>query len=329
MKQEDIKMKQLSDGTSIPCIGLGTFGSDHFSAEQVANAVYAAIRCGYRLLDCASVYGNEALIGKTLERAYAESLVAREDLFIQSKVWNDMHGDGDVLISLAQTLKDLRTDYLDAYYLHWPLPNFHLAGCSVESRSPDAKPFSVERFMRTWRQLERLAECGLVRRLGMSNMTVWKLKQVLPLCRVRPQLIEMELHPSFQQKELYDYCVKEGIMPVGYCPVGSPSRPERDKTPEDISDIEMPEIVAIAKAHNVHPAIVCIKWAVQRGQIPIPFSVNAEHCESNLRCTAEDPLTDEEMKIISSLDCNNRLIKGQVFLWKGEDDWLAVWDEKK
>ena len=125
---------------------------------------------------------------------------------------------------------------------------------------------------------------------------------------------------------MYDYAVAHQIQPVGYCPIGSPSRPERDRTEEDVADTQMPENVEIAKAHNVHPAIVCLKWAVQRGQIPIPFSVKEPQYVSNLKCVTEDPLTEEEMKIIQSVDKNCRLIKGQVFLWEGAKGWEDLWD---
>ena len=154
--------------------------------------------------------------------------VKREELFIQSKVWNDMHGKGDILLSLAQTLKDLRIDYVDAYYVHWPFPNYHAPGCDGDSRNPDSKPFSVDEFMSVWRQMERIYDMGLAKNICMSNMTVHKLEQVLPLCRVKPALIEMELHPAFQQKALFEYVKAHGIQPVGFCPIGSPARPERD-----------------------------------------------------------------------------------------------------
>jgi len=125
---------------------------------------------------------------------------------------------------------------------------------------------------------------------------------------------------------LFDYCVSKGIQPIGFCPIGSPTRPERDKTPDDVAATEIPELVEIAKAHNVHPAIVCLKWAVQRGQIPIPFSVYENEYVSNLRCTTEDPLSDKEMDILKSVDRNCRLIKGQVFLWEGAKGWEDLWD---
>ncbi len=318
---------RLATGQEIPCVGMGTFGSDHFNAEQISAAVAGAIRCGYRLFDCAAVYGNEAEIGEVFQRALDEGIVRREELFITSKVWNNMHGSGDVLLSAAQTLKDLRLDYIDAYFVHWPFANYHAPGCGGDSRNPDSTPFSAERYIATWRQMERLYDMGLVKNLGMSNMTIPKLKAVLPHCRVKPVMIEMELHPCFQQPELFRYCLEQGIQPIGFCPIGSPARPERDTTPEDKCDTRMPEMIRIAEKHNVHPAIICIKWAVQHGEIVIPFSVNETHYFDNLKCVTEDPLTEEEMAEIGALDDpDNRLIKGQVFLWPGAEDWRALWD---
>lgn len=321
---DKVPKRRLYSGEEIPAVGLGTFGSDKYNAQQVSEAVYGGIKAGYRLIDCASVYQNEELIGAVITKAVKEGIVERKDLFITSKVWNDQHDH--VIESCQKSLKDLQLDVIDLYFVHWPLPNYHAPGCDGNARNKDSRPFSVEEFMKTWRQCEQLVDMGLVRYIGMSNMTVPKLKAVLPLCRIRPAALEMECHPSFQQPELYDYAVAHQIQPVGYCPIGSPSRPERDRTEEDVADTQMPEIVEIAKAHNVHPAIVCLKWAVQRGQIPIPFSVKEPQYVSNLKCVTEDPLTEEEMKIIQSVDKNCRLIKGQVFLWEGAKGWEDLWD---
>ncbi|SCI07999.1 Glyoxal reductase [uncultured Ruminococcus sp.] len=321
-----VPKRKLYTGEEIPCIGMGTFGSDRFTAEQVSSAVYGAIRYGYRLFDCAAVYQNEDQIGNVFEKAFREGIVTREELHITSKVWNDMHGQGDVLLSLAKTLKDLKLDYIDTFFVHWPFPNYHAPGCDGDSRNPNSRPFSVEEFMTTWKQMEQIQKMGLSRNIGMSNMTVAKLKKVLPLCEVKPALIEMELHPCFQQPELYDYCVEQGIQPVGFCPIGSPTRPDRDKTEGDIADIQVPELVEIAKAHDVHPAVICLKWAVQRGQVPIPFSIHENEYASNLKCTTEDPLSEEEMKTLAGIDKNCRLIKGQVFLWPGAKSWEDLWD---
>lgn len=326
IEQNKIPTRELYSGEKIPAIGLGTFGSDKYDAETVSEAVYGAIQYGYRLIDCAAVYQNEKQIGAVLGRLFTENVIRRQDLFITSKVWNDMHGEGQVLTSCQKSLQDLGLEYLDLYFVHWPFPNYHAPGCSGDSRNPDSKPFSVDEFMQTWRQCEELVDRKLVRYIGMSNMTIPKLKAVLPLCRIKPAALEMELHPSFQQPELFDFATAHNILPIGYCPIGSPSRPERDRTADDVADIELPAVAAAARAHGVHPAVICLKWAAQRGQVPIPFSVKESQYLSNLKCVTEDPLTEQEMEAIRQEDKNCRLIKGQVFLWEGARGWEDLWD---
>ena len=324
IEQSRIPMRTLRGGERIPCLGLGTFGSDKYGSEEIAEAVYGAVKYGYRFIDCASVYQNENRIGRVLERLFSENAVERKALFITSKVWNDMHGR--VLESCKKILADLGLEYVDLYFVHWPFPNYHAPGCAGDSRNPDSRPFSAEEFMNTWRQCEELVDRGLVRYIGMSNMTIAKLEAVLPLCRIQPAALEMELHPSFQQPELFNYALEHDILPIGYCPIGSPSRPERDRTAEDVADGELSGVAEAARAHGVHPALICLKWAVQRGQVPIPFSVKPAQYEMNLRCITEDPLTDQEMEAIAGEDRNCRLIKGQVFLWEGAGGWEDLWD---
>ena len=307
----------------MPAIGLGTFGSDHVSASEIAAAVRGAAAAGYRHFDCASVYGNEAEIGAAFEEILRNG-IKREELWITSKLWNDKHGEDDVIASCRKSLADLRLQYLDLYLVHWPFPNFHQPGCDVSSRSPDAKPYIHENYMKTWRKMEELVDMGLVRHIGTSNMTIPKLKLLLRDARIKPAVNEMELHPHFQQPELFKFVVENGIQPIGYCPIGSPGRPERDRTPEDTVPTKDPVILEIAGRHGIYPAAVCIRWAVERGQTPIPFSVN--HYRENLVAAAGDPLTDEEMRAIAAIDRNCRLIKGQVFLWKDGQTWEDLWD---
>lgn len=321
----DVPKRKLSSGDEIPAVGLGTFGSDRFTKEEIADAVLGAISNGYRHIDCAQVYMNEPEIGNALEIAI-DGGIKREDLWITSKVWNDMHGKGDVLVSCATSLRDLKLDYLDLYLVHWPFPNYHAPGCDGDSRNPDSKPFSAEEFLKTWRQMEKLVDMGLVKNIGTSNMTVAKFEAVWDQMRIKPVINEMELHPHFQQQAFYDYCIGKGIQPIGFCPIGSPTRPDRDKTESDTVDIEDPVVVAAAKRLGVHPAVICVKWAAQRGQIPIPFSVRENEYKSNLMAAIVDPLTDEEMEAISKIDKGCRLIKGQVFLWEGANDWEDLWD---
>ena len=181
-------------------------------------------------------------------------------------------------------------------------------------------------FMKTWRKMEELVDLGLVRHIGTSNMTIPKLKLLLRDARIKPAVNQMELHPHFQQPELFEFVRSNGIVPVGYSPIGSPARPDRDRTPEDSSPTQDPVIVRIANRLGVHPAIVCIKWAVQRGQIPIPFSVKRNQYLSNLEGVVSELLTDDDMREISAIDRNCRLIKGQVFLWKEGQSWEDLWD---
>ncbi len=318
-----IPQRTLDTGAKMPAIGLGTFGSDHVSPAQVAEAVLGAAAVGYRHFDCASVYSNESAVGASFERIM-QGGIKREELWVTSKLWNDKHGEDDVIASCRKSLADLRLDYLDLYLVHWPFPNFHPPGCDVTSRSADAKPYIHENYMKTWRRMEELVDLGLVRQIGTSNMTIPKLELVLRDARIKPAVNEMELHPHFQQPEFFKFVVDHGVQAVGYCPIGSPGRPERDRTPEDTAPTEDPVIQKTAERHGIHPAVVCIKWAVQRGQTPIPFSVN--NYRANLAGVVGDPLSAEEMRQIAAIDRNCRLIKGQVFLWKDGQTWEDLWD---
>jgi diketogulonate reductase-like aldo/keto reductase len=317
--------RTLYTGAKVPAVGLGTFGSDRFLASEIAEAVLGAAAIGYRHFDCGAVYGNEREIGVSLQKIMNRG-IAREDLWITSKLWNDKHAEEDVIPACKRTLQDLQLEYLDLYLIHWPFPNHHAPGVDVNSRDPHAVPYIHENYMKTWRQMEKLVEMGLVRHIGTSNMSIPKLKMLFQDAKIRPAANEMELHPHFQQPELFQFCVQHHLTPIGYAPIGSPRRPERDRTPADTVDVEDPVILKIAERLKVHPAVVCIKWAVQRGQIPIPFSIRPHQYWANLRAAVTDPLTEEEMLEIAGIDKNNRLIKGQVFLWQSAKDWRDLWD---
>jgi len=320
-----VPFRTLSSGARMPAIGLGTFGSDHVTHDAVAEAVLYAASVGYRHFDCARVYGNEDKIGRSFRKLFDGGL-GREELWITSKLWNDMHGENDVIASCEKSIADLKCGYLDLFLIHWPFPNHHPPGCDVSSRNEHAVPYIHQNYMRTWRKMEELVDRGLVRHIGTSNMTIPKLELLLRDARIKPVANEMELHPHFQQPEFFNYLVGKGIQPIGYSPIGSPGRPERDRTPEDTSPTEDPVIRVIAERLGAHPAVVCIKWAVQRGQVPIPFSANPRNILSNLLGVIGETLTAEDMATISKIDRNCRLIKGQVFLWKDNQSWEDLWD---
>ena len=319
-----VPQRILPTGAAMPALGLGTFGSDNYTPAQIAEAVVGAAAVGYRHFDCARVYGNEDAVGRSLQTVL-QGGVRREDLWITSKVWNDRHGA--VEASCRQSLQDLQLDYLDLYLVHWPFPNSHGKGVDAHSRDPHAKSYIHDDYMQTWRQMERLVEEGLVRHIGTSNMTIPKLELLLRDARIKPAANEMELHPHFQQPALFEFVVRNGLVPIGYSPIGSPSRPARDRTPEDTVDMEDPVIVRIAARLGVHPAVVCVKWAVQRGGAAIPFSVKRSQYQATLQGVVGDPLSEAEMAAIAGIDKNNRLIKGHVFLWKDGQTWEELWDE--
>ena len=314
---------KMANGDRIPCIGHGTFGSDNYSHAEVASAVARAMDVGYRHFDCASVYRNEPEIGREFTQAIKNGL-PRKDLWITSKVWNDMHER--VEESCEKSLRDLGLDYLDLYLVHWPFPNTHAPKVDVSSRDTHAVPYDHDRFMNTWLQMERMVSRGLVRHIGTSNMTIKKLSAVLQDAEIKPEANEMELHPHFQQPELFNYLGASGMIPIGYSPIGSPSRPQRDRTPADTVDTEDPAILTAAHRLNVHPAVVCILWQIQRGSIPIPFSVKPSQYEAMLDAVVNLSLTDQEMTAISQIPHHCRLIKGQVFLWESAKDWTDLWD---
>ncbi|MEZ0327531.1 MAG: aldo/keto reductase [Fimbriimonas sp.] len=320
-----IPQRRFRTGATMPAIGLGTFGSDKYSPLQVADAVVDAARLGYRHFDCAAVYGNEREVGEALRQVMSEG-VRREELWITSKLWNDRHND--VQAACEQSLSDLGLEVLDLYLVHWPFPNFHAPKVDVTSRDPHARPYVHEAYMRTWREMEKLVERGLVRHIGTSNMSIAKLELLLRDASVRPVANEMELHPHFQQPSLFDHVVSNGIVPIGFSPIGSPSRPSRDRAPGDTSELDDPVICGIASRLGISPAAVCIKWAIQRGQVPIPFSVKREQYLSNLEAAASSPLTQSDMGAIAKIDRGCRLIKGQVFLWEGAHGWEDLWDEE-
>lgn len=321
-----VPQRTLYTGAAIPCIGQGTFGNDRFSPDEIAMSVLGGLSVGYRFIDCAAVYGNESQIGRVLEHA-VKGGVPRSELFITSKLWNDRHLPQDVLPTLKQSLRDLRLDYLDMYFIHWPFRNAHAPGAHHDSRSPGARPYDHRLYMETYRELEKAVSAGLIRHIGTSNMTRPKMALLLADCSVRPAANQMEMHPCLAEPEFFDFLMAERVQPIAFCPMGSPGRPARDTDPGDVEVLAHPTLVRIARARGVHPAVICVQWAVTRGQIPIPSSIHRNKYLANIKAAVSPPLSNEEMAELATVDCGCRLIKGQVFLWEGASSWHDLWDE--
>ena len=298
------------------CMGFGDANNGQHSwtldEEHSREIIRRGLELGVNFFDTAIGYQSgtsEQYLGRAL-RDFAK----REDVVVatkflprtQEEIAAGITGQQHIEQMVNTSLKNLGMDYIDLYIYHmW----------DHETPLYDIMD-----------GLNRMVKAGKVRYIGISNMTIPKLEAVLPLMKIKPAACELELHVCFQQQELFDYLVAHNIQPVGYMPLGSPRRPERDICPEDVADLDLPEMKEIAAAHGgLNTALVSLKWAHQRGEIAIPFSVH--HYADNLKCVTEDPLTEEEMKMISTLEKGNRLVKGQVFLWEGAKDWHDLWDE--
>jgi len=285
-----MKTLQFSNGDSMPILGLGTWKS---KPGEVYEAVKAALRVGYRHIDCARIYGNEAEIGQAFAESFQAGIVKREDIWVTSKLWNDSHAPEHVQPGLAETLSDLQLDYLDLFLMHWP----------VALKKGASFPLSAEKMISlddlpleaTWGAMESLVDKGLCRHIGVSNFSLPKLKSLMAAAKLKPELNQVELHPYLQQNDLLKFCHQNGIHMTAYSPLGSPDRPDSLKTEDEPVLMEDPTITAIAERRGLSPAQVLIAWAIHRGTAVIPKSVNPKRIEQNL-ATAAVSLTDEDTK---------------------------------
>jgi alcohol dehydrogenase (NADP+) len=317
-----MKTLQFSNGDSMPILGLGTWKS---KPGEVYEAVKAAIRIGYRHIDCARIYGNETEIGKAFAECFQEGIVKREDLWITSKLWNDSHAPEHVQPGLEETLTALQLDYLDLFLMHWPVALKKGASFPLTPEkmiSLDELPVEA-----TWGAMESLVDKGLCRHIGVSNFSLPKLKGLMAAAKLKPEMNQVELHPYLQQNELLEFCRQNGVPMTAYSPLGSPDRPDSLKAEDEPVLMEDSTITAIADRHHVSPAQVLIAWAMHRGTAVIPKSVNPKRIEQNL-AAVEVSLTAEDMAEIAKLDRHRRYVDGTIWVVEGGPYTLAnLWDE--
>jgi D-xylose reductase len=301
---------KLHSGDEIPAIGLGLWKIDR---PAVPGVIQDAIRAGYRHFDCACDYGNEAEAGIGFKQALQSGLCRREDLWITSKLWNTYHGSENVYPACERTLKDLGVDYLDLYLVHFPIP---LAYVPFEERYPpgwfhDPKAASPKMqlaqvpYHETWRAMEELARSGLVRNIGVCNLTTGMIRDLLTYAEIRPQVLQVEAHPYLTQDKLLRFCGEEQIHFTAFSPLGSLSYVNIGMASANESVLTEPVILQAAARTGKTPAQVLLRWGVQRGTSVVPKTAHSERLVENM-AIFDFTLSEPEMAAISSLNRNRR-----------------------
>lgn len=257
----------LKNGVQIPCIGFGTYDTND---EDACRVVLDAIEVGYRLIDTAAIYANEAGIGKAL----ASCGVDREELFITSKVWNTHRGYDKTMESFEASLERLGLDYIDLFLIHWPA-NEKMYGDKAETINAD-----------TWRALEDLYEANKVRAIGLSNFKPHHIEALMKHAQIAPMVNQIEFYPGRMQAETLEYCLEHDIVVEAWSPLG------RGKTLTNES------IAAIGSRYGKSNAQVCLRWLIQLGMLPLPKSGNLERMAQNLE-VFDFELTPGEMAIMA------------------------------
>lgn len=250
----------LNNGVSMPLLGLGVY---LMRPGETYEAVRAALASGYRLVDTASIYGNEADVG----RAVRHSGIRREEVFITTKLWNDDHGYDAAMRAFDGSLRHLGMDFIDLYLIHFPVP-----GLRRES----------------WRALEKILESGRARAIGVSNYTVSHLKELFGRSGVVPAVNQVEFSPFLYQRGLLELCRQNGIQLEAYAPLTAGRR------------LHDPRITAVAKRHSRTNAQVLLRWAIQHGLVVIPKSSHPDRIAENARIF-DFELTDEDVSELDSL----------------------------
>lgn len=305
-------------GNSVmPTVGMGLW---KLEKEQAADAVYEAIKIGYRHLDSACDYGNEREVGEGIKRALNDGLCTRDELWVTSKLWNTDHRPEHVRPALQKTLDDLGLEFLDMYLVHFPIALKHVPH---ETRYPaewihdpkantPAMEIDAVPLHETWGAMEELVEAGLVRNIGVCNYNTGLMHDLLAYSRIKPALLQIESHPYLTQEPLLRLCADRGISVTAFSPLGALSYVALDMATQQESVLEQAVVKAAAERVGRTPAQVVLRWGVQRGVSIIPKSSNPIRLKQNLELF-DFALNDDEMKAISALNCNRRFNDPGVF----------------
>ena len=309
----------LNSGDKMPSVGLGLW---KIPKKDCAQAVYKSIEAGYRLLDSACDYGNEQETGEGIKNALYYNLCKREDLFVVSKLWNTFHKPEHVELACKKSMADLGVDYLDLYLIHFPIAQQFVP---IEetyppewqtTNTPNGKPQMVldptVSYQDTWKAMEALVEKGLVRNIGFCNIGTSMIRQVLSYCKIKPAVLQVEMHPYLTQEKLLRYTREQGIQTMAFSCLGSASYVELDMAKPEDSLMETPVIKNLAGKYGKTPAQILLRWGVQRGTTVIPKSVNPQRQIENIGLF-DFNISEEDMNVISGNNQNRRFNDPGVF----------------
>jgi 2,5-diketo-D-gluconate reductase A len=254
---------RLNDGTDIPQLGFGVF---QVEPDKTSRVVESALEAGYRHIDTAAAYRNEEGVGHALKQAG----IARDELFITTKLWNADHKRDDALAAIDKSLAHLGLDYVDLYLIHWPLPMF-------------------DDYVEAWKTLEEIKASGKARSIGVSNFLPEHLQRLFDETETVPSVNQIELHPEFQQRELVQFSLQHGIEIEAWSPIASGKLSDRD------------DVKAIAEKYGKTVAQVTLRWHLDEGRIIFPKSNNAERQRENFDIL-DFELTTEELQVFDALD---------------------------
>ncbi|KAL7712350.1 Aldose reductase [Entamoeba marina] len=291
----------LNNGRFIPALGLGTWLSEQ---KVVGKAVLSALNNGYRHIDCAAIYGNEAEIGEdAFEPFFKEGKVLREEVFITTKLWLDRKDQ--VRQACEESLKKLHLDYLDLYLIHWPVT----LAKGTQWPLTRKEQFDDIPLEQTWREMEKLVEDGLVKSIGISNFTIPQMNELFKFCKIKPVVNQVEFSPYLQQPKLMEFCKEHHIHVTSYSPLGNLGNPDRSNVPSIFENEVMKEL---SKKYNKTIAQIVLKFVIQKGHSVLAKSTREQRIIENAQVCGWT-IEEEDIKKIEPLDKNLRTTDGSSF----------------
>jgi alcohol dehydrogenase (NADP+) len=279
---------------SIPAVGIGTLIPNAVAAKQ---AVKVALEVGFRHIDGAEVYRNEDVVGEAMHEAFEAGTVKREEIFVTTKLWNNNHRPDRVKLAFEASLRRLQLDYLDCYLVHTPFA-FQAGDEHYPMNERDEPIYDKDvTLAETWQAMERLVDEGKCKFIGLSDVTLDKVKEIVAIARIQPAVVQVESHPYLPEQELLDFCQQHGIVLLAYAPLGHGMEPRITNDPV---------IKAIAQRVGKTPAQVALAWAVQRGTAFLTTSTNPVHIRENFDISPlpEDAMTEIQHGITTNLRLN-------------------------